>query len=124
MVVAIAEKPTNRFMIRSRARAVQRHPEGDWSQLQYNAGKAAVQLRPYDAVVVRDPEATVLRRRVDRIDIRGCDRERCDEGVVDVLRKRAADRRPSAAGIGVEFRQRAPRRCAMRSSPPSMIPSF
>jgi hypothetical protein len=28
--VAIAEKPAGRFMIRSRARVVQRHPEGDW----------------------------------------------------------------------------------------------
>jgi hypothetical protein len=28
--VAVEEKPTGRFMIRSRARVVQRHPEGDW----------------------------------------------------------------------------------------------
>jgi hypothetical protein len=28
--VAIAEKPGGRFMIRSRTRVVQRHPEGDW----------------------------------------------------------------------------------------------
>jgi hypothetical protein len=28
--VAIAEKPAGRFMIRSRTRAVKRHPEGDW----------------------------------------------------------------------------------------------
>jgi hypothetical protein len=27
---AIAEKPTGRFMIRSRARVVKGHPEGDW----------------------------------------------------------------------------------------------
>jgi hypothetical protein len=27
---AIAEKPTGRFMIRSRTRVVKRHPEGDW----------------------------------------------------------------------------------------------
>jgi hypothetical protein len=27
---AVAEKPAGRFMIRSRARAVKRHPEGDW----------------------------------------------------------------------------------------------
>jgi len=27
---AIAEKPAGRFMIRSRTRAVKRHPEGDW----------------------------------------------------------------------------------------------
>jgi hypothetical protein len=27
---AIAEKPAARFMIRSRTRVVQRHPEGDW----------------------------------------------------------------------------------------------
>jgi hypothetical protein len=27
---AIAEKPAGRFMIRSRTRLVQRHPEGDW----------------------------------------------------------------------------------------------
>jgi hypothetical protein len=26
----IAEKPTGRFMIRSRTRVVRRHPEGDW----------------------------------------------------------------------------------------------
>jgi hypothetical protein len=28
--VAIAEKPGGRFMIRSRTRVVQRHPEGNW----------------------------------------------------------------------------------------------
>ncbi len=28
--IAIEEKPTGRFMIRSRARVVKRHPEGDW----------------------------------------------------------------------------------------------
>jgi hypothetical protein len=28
--VAIAEKPTGRFMIRYRTRVVRRHPEGDW----------------------------------------------------------------------------------------------
>jgi len=28
--VAIAEKPTGRFMIRHRIRMVQKHPEGDW----------------------------------------------------------------------------------------------
>jgi hypothetical protein len=28
--VAIEEKPTGRFMIRSRIRVVKRHPEGDW----------------------------------------------------------------------------------------------
>jgi len=27
---AIAEKPTGRFMIRSRTRVVKRHPEGNW----------------------------------------------------------------------------------------------
>jgi len=27
---AIAEKPSGRFMIRSRTRVVKRHPEGDW----------------------------------------------------------------------------------------------
>jgi hypothetical protein len=27
---AIAEKPTSRFMIRSRTRVVTRHPQGDW----------------------------------------------------------------------------------------------
>jgi hypothetical protein len=27
---AIADKPGGRFMIRSRTRVVQRHPEGDW----------------------------------------------------------------------------------------------
>jgi hypothetical protein len=27
---AIAEKAANRFMIRSRTRVVQRHPQGDW----------------------------------------------------------------------------------------------
>jgi hypothetical protein len=27
---AIAKKPTGRFVIRSRTRVVQRHPEGDW----------------------------------------------------------------------------------------------
>jgi hypothetical protein len=27
---AVAEKPAGRFMIRSRARVVQRHPQGDW----------------------------------------------------------------------------------------------
>jgi hypothetical protein len=27
---AVAEKPAGRFMIRSRTRVVQRHPEGDW----------------------------------------------------------------------------------------------
>ena len=27
---AIAEKPSGRFMIRSRTRVVTRHPEGDW----------------------------------------------------------------------------------------------
>jgi hypothetical protein len=27
---AVAEKPTGRFMIRSRTRVVKRHPEGDW----------------------------------------------------------------------------------------------
>jgi hypothetical protein len=27
---AIAKKPAGRFMIRSRTRVVQRHPEGDW----------------------------------------------------------------------------------------------
>jgi hypothetical protein len=26
----VAEKPAARFMIRSRTRAVQRHPKGDW----------------------------------------------------------------------------------------------
>jgi hypothetical protein len=28
--VAVEEKPAGRFMIRSRTRVVQRHPEGDW----------------------------------------------------------------------------------------------
>jgi hypothetical protein len=28
--VAVEEKPTGRFMIRSRTRVVKRHPEGDW----------------------------------------------------------------------------------------------
>jgi hypothetical protein len=28
--VAIAEKPAGRFMIRSRTRVVQRHPDGNW----------------------------------------------------------------------------------------------
>jgi hypothetical protein len=28
--VAVEEKPGGRFMIRSRTRAVKRHPEGDW----------------------------------------------------------------------------------------------
>jgi hypothetical protein len=28
--VAIAEKPTARFMIRNRTRVVQRHPKADW----------------------------------------------------------------------------------------------
>jgi hypothetical protein len=28
--VAVEEKPTGRFMIRSRTRVVRRHPEGDW----------------------------------------------------------------------------------------------
>jgi hypothetical protein len=28
--VAVAEKPAGWFMIRSRTRVVQRHPEGDW----------------------------------------------------------------------------------------------
>jgi hypothetical protein len=28
--VAVAEKPSGRFMIRHRIRAVKRHPEGDW----------------------------------------------------------------------------------------------
>jgi hypothetical protein len=27
---AVAEKPTARFMIRSRTRVVKRHPDGDW----------------------------------------------------------------------------------------------
>jgi hypothetical protein len=27
---AIADKPTGKFMIRSRTRVVKRHPEGDW----------------------------------------------------------------------------------------------
>jgi len=27
---AVAEKPTGKFMIRSRTRVVRRHPEGDW----------------------------------------------------------------------------------------------
>jgi hypothetical protein len=27
---AVAEKPSGRFMIRSRTRVVKRHPEGDW----------------------------------------------------------------------------------------------
>jgi hypothetical protein len=30
LAAAIAEKPAGRFMIRSRTRVVQRHPEGDW----------------------------------------------------------------------------------------------
>jgi hypothetical protein len=30
LAVAITEKPTGRFMIRSRTRVVQRHPQGDW----------------------------------------------------------------------------------------------
>jgi hypothetical protein len=29
-VAAIAKKPTGRFIIRSRTRIEQRHPEGDW----------------------------------------------------------------------------------------------
>jgi hypothetical protein len=28
--VAVEEKPTGRFMIRSRTRVVRRHPKGDW----------------------------------------------------------------------------------------------
>ena len=28
--VAVEEKPTGKFMIRSRTRVVKRHPEGDW----------------------------------------------------------------------------------------------
>ena len=30
LAAAVAEKPAGRFMIRSRTRVVQRHPEGDW----------------------------------------------------------------------------------------------
>jgi hypothetical protein len=29
-VAVIAEKPSGRFMIRSRIRVVKRHPDGDW----------------------------------------------------------------------------------------------